>query len=481
MATTGPPRAEVAAPSFWLETTRRAPGPALEGAVGADVAILGGGFTGLAAAWFLKRAQPELRLAVLEAETVGSGSSGRCAGIATTGFGPGLSLTAALIGREQARQAHLQMEQAVELVERLVLQNRIDCDYERPGLLRVATTPALADRLQDEVRLAERLGLKGIEWQDGPSVRRQLEGGSLLGAWWEPRCGLLDPAKLLFGMRDLLLRSGVAFYEGSPAVGVRAKLGKLYVQTPRGGILAEKVVVALNAYSDALPRLRRRQIPVTAYALVSERLPPAALDQIGWQRRQAMEEGRHLCRSYRLTRDGRVLVSGRDARQATGPGLGGSDAKLFRRAQERAQLLFPALRGLRFPYRWAGPVSVPMQPVPALGCAGDRRIVFALGCTGHGLALSHLNGWTLADLVREERTERTESFFVNRRLAAFPPGPARAALAFAARALLGAEDFWNDRFLAATARRTAEGRDGTGPSNPSNATAGQARGRGARP
>ena len=126
--------------SFWLSSAPYTPNPPLAGDLTVDVAVLGGGYTGLATAYFLKKAEPSLRVALFESEVIGFGASGRNGGFSMTLFGLTLSVTASLFGKEKARQAHHYMEQAVELVESLVREHKLECDYERPGFLRVATT-----------------------------------------------------------------------------------------------------------------------------------------------------------------------------------------------------------------------------------------------------------------------------------------------------------------------------------------------------
>ncbi|MBI5548214.1 MAG: FAD-dependent oxidoreductase [Deltaproteobacteria bacterium] len=435
--------------SYWQERQETSSSPShalrpLEGALTVDYAVVGAGFSGLATAYFLKRAEPAARVVVLDAGRVGaSGASGRSAGLVTTGFGLSLSSTVKAFGGDRARQAHEYLEQGVELVERLVKQNRIDCGYERNGLLRVATTPSWARRVREEVVLARALGLHGIDWLDASAVREQVESPLFLGAAWNARAALVDPARLAWGLRDVLERAGVQLHEGTPALRIERRLGRLFVRTPRGSILAEKLAIATNAYSDPFPALRRKQVALAAHAVVSEPLRAEQLKAIGWRGRQAIADARNLARFYRLTPDGRLLIGGR----GVGLSSGRLSSRIFARLEDDARVLFPSLQRLRFPYRWSGLVSMPMQLIPALGHLGSERIVYSLGCMGQGIALAHMNGWTLADLLRGEKTERTSAFFVNRRVVPWPQGPLRLVLALAMRTLLRAEDAWSERGL----------------------------------
>ncbi len=434
--------------SFWLGSLRYAESPPLEGAATTDYAVIGAGFAGLATAYFLRRAEPSARIVVIEAERVGSGASGRSAGFVSTSFGLSFAATARTFGRARARQAHHCMEQAVELVERLVRHNRIECEYERSGLLRVATTATYERRVREEVEAARASGLSGIEWLDAKAVRQQVDSPLFLGAAWEARAGLLNPGKLALGLKEVLQRAGVQFFEQTPARRIERKLGRLFVRTPKGGVLADRLAITTNAYSQQFPALAGKQVAMYMHAIASEPLRPDQLEALGWRRRQGVVDARHLERSYRLTGDGRLLIGGRNVSVPLGFGSGHElSPRTFQGLEDDARVLFPALRRLRFPHRWGGPVSVPLQLVPAVGYLGSDRIVYSLGCMGHGLALAHLNGWTLCDLLRGEKTERTEAFYVNRRVVAWPPGPLKTMLAVAVSSLMKAEDAWTGRDL----------------------------------
>ncbi len=272
--------------SFWLSSTPYTPNPPLAGDLTVDVAVLGGGYTGLATAYFLKQAEPSLRVALLESEVIGFGASGRNGGFSMTLFGLTLSVTASLFGKEKARQAHHYMEQAVELVESLVREHKLECDYERPGFLRVATAPLYAKRIRDEVELAQRLGLEGIEWIDAEATRREVNSPLYLGAWREPRCGLVNPAKLAWELKRLILSRGVQVFEHTPGTAIERRAGGLFIHTPQGKVTAGKLALATNAYSHLIPMLRRKQVPAFTHIMLTEPLRPEHLAEIGWRTRQ---------------------------------------------------------------------------------------------------------------------------------------------------------------------------------------------------
>jgi glycine/D-amino acid oxidase-like deaminating enzyme len=433
--------------SFWLGTADPyTPNPPLTGEVRADVAIIGGGFTGLSAALHLKEAEPGLQVAVLEQAYIGYGASGRNAGFAMTLFGLTLSLTALRFGRQAAAEAHRYMEQAVDYVGELIAHYGIACDYERPGFLRVATSPAYVRRIREEIELAHRLGLTGIEWLDAQAVREQVNSPRYLGAWWEPRCALLNPLRYVRGLKRAAEGLGVHIYEHTPVRAIERWPGGFLLRTPQGILRAEKLVFAANAYSHRLPFIRRKQVPAFTYIVVTEPLSPERLAPIGWRNRQGIEDARNLVHYYRLTPDNRLLMGGGDVGVPFGSRMDlDENERIFRELEAYIPEVFPSLKGVRIEYRWGGPVSVTVDMAPALGYVGDRRAVYALGCIGHGVALTTMNGQIVRDLILERRTPLTELFFVNRRVIPWPPEPLRFAIGHLIRGYMRLEDRILDR------------------------------------
>jgi glycine/D-amino acid oxidase-like deaminating enzyme len=433
--------------SFWLANSGPyQESPPLVGDFKCDVAVVGGGFAGTATAYFLKKAEPSLHVVVLESEVIGFGASGRNAGFAMTTFGLQMSLTKALFGPEKTRQSHHYMERAVDLVGELVAEHNLDCEYERTGFLRAATTPAYVKRIQDEVELVESLGLEGIEWIDAKATRARVNSPLYLGAWWEPRCALLNPAKLVREMKRVSMQCGAQVYERTPVTEIQRNADNFYLKTPKGCVTAGRLALTTNAYSLSIPQLRRKQVPVWTYIVLTEPLKPEQLAPIGWKDREGVEDYRNLVHYYRLTAENRLLMGGRDIRLTFGDNMDKDlDDRIFGELEQDIIELFPSLKGVKIADRWGGPVSVPVDMTPALGCLGDHRAVYSLGCMGHGVSLMHLNGQVLADLLLEKKTQWTESFPVGRRVISWPPEPIRYVVSQAILGYLHAEDAWAER------------------------------------
>jgi glycine/D-amino acid oxidase-like deaminating enzyme len=435
--------------SFWLGNSGDyQPSPPLTGDLKCDVAIVGGGYAGIATAYFLKKAAPSTSVAVLESEVVGFGASGRNAGFAMTTFGLMMSLTQTFFGPDKTRQSHQYMERAVDLVGELVAEHHLDCDYERTGFLRVATTPAYIKRIRDEVELVQSLGLEGIDWIDAKAVRERVDSPLYLGAWWEPRCALVNPAKLAREMKRVAMQGGAGaqVYERTPVSEIRRAADAFRLKTPGGIVTADRLVLATNAYSHLIPQLRRKQVPAWTYIVLTEPLTPEQLAPIGWQGREGIEDYRNLVHYYRLTPDNRLLMGGSDVTISFGGDMEKDlNERTFAQLEGDIVAFYPTLRGVKITHRWGGPVSVPIDMVPALGYLGDHRAVYSLGCMGHGVSLTHLNGQVLADLLLERETAWTECFPVNRGVVPWPPEPLRLVGSELILGYLHAEDAWCER------------------------------------
>lgn len=337
------------------------------------------------------------------------------------------SLTKLRFGKARAVEAHEYADRAVTLVHDLVHELGFDCDYQHPGFLWVATSAKLAKRLHKEVELVQRLGIKGVELLDADELGQRVDSPLYVGgAWWEPNCGIVNPAKLAWCWKDAVVGAGVQVFEGTPVSTVERTGAVTVLGTPAGRVRAGKVVFATNAWSHQFETLASKQVPVWTYIVLTEPLTDAQWDAIGWAGREGIEDFRDLVHYYRVTADGRILWGGRDVGLWDGRTMERDrDDTVFAELRSDLVTTFPALQGIRFTHAWGGPVSVPLDLFPALGHVGDKDWVYSLGCVGHGVSTTHLHGQTLRDLVLERDTDLTRTFFVNRRVVPMPPGPLR--------------------------------------------------------
>jgi len=432
--------------SFWLATYGEyTPNPPVKGDLSVDVAIIGGGFTGLATAYNLRKDDPGMKVAVLEAEVVGFGASGRNGGFSMTLFGLEPAVTKSLFGQQRTVEAHRYMERAVDYVDALVKEHKIESDYEFPGFLRAATTPGYVKRIQHDLEILTSMGVTGIEWIEAEKIRAEVDSPLFLGGWWEPRCGLLNPAKQARELKRIAMQAGANIYEETPVAEIKRN-GKFTLTTPGGTVTAEKVVFATNAYSHLFPGLRSKQVPAFTHMVVTEPLTEKQLATIGWKGRQGIEDARNLVHYFRLTADNRIAMGGSDVSITYGRNMERDlNPRTFADLERDVVRLFPTLKGIRFTHRWGGPVSVPIDMAPAIGFLGDPRAVYSLGCVGHGVSMTHLNGRTIADLLQERKTDLTDVWFVNRKMIPWPPEPLRLIASQAIRGYMRIEDALYER------------------------------------
>ena len=439
--------------SFWLETAgpfeKR---PAWQGHGRVDVAVVGGGFTGLSAAFHIKERQPELRVVLLEAGSLFHAASGRNAGFSMTLFGLELGVTVLRYGRKRAKEADEYMVRAVNYTRELIRRLNIDCDYEEHGMMTVATNPNQLRKLRRQFELAREMGLHETAWLKQAEARELVNSPTYLGAWYDPLCALVNPAKLAKGMARAAADAGVELYEGSPVLSLDPA-GPVTLTLPKGTVRADRVVLATNAFTAGFPQLRRVQAPMFTYIVLTEPLSRRQLEAVGWRRRIGVEDGRNFIHYYRLTPDNRLLMGGHDAVYHFGNRTDRDhNMNIARKLMQNVVRTFPALEGVRFTHHWGGPISVTLDLVPAIGRLG-RDIFYSVGCMGHGVSLTQLNGRTLADLVLDTTSELTEAFFVGRRVTPLPPEPLRFAVINAIRGGMRLQDAWDGRRGAAAASR----------------------------
>lgn len=439
--------------SFWLEAygDYRAE-PPLEGDVRADVAILGGGFTGLSTAWHLKRLDPSLDVVVVEGDEIGYGASGRNGGFSMTLFGFEPDVTTMLYGLERARAAHRYMEDAVDYVRDLVAGQGMDSHYEHNGFARLSLTKVHEARLRKQYELYGKWGFAGsFAWWDMQRVGEEVTSPLFRGGFYEPRCGILDPARQVREWKRLCLEAGVVVHEHSPVARIGYDSFGATLHTVRGSVRAERIVLATNAYSHLLPEMggfSRRQVPVWTYQIATEPLSEAQWAAIGWQRRFGIETNRHLVHYFRPTADGRIAFGGADVRLAYGKAMDrDSHPPTWRTLERHLKAMFPPLKDVAIARRWGGPVSLTLDMTPNLGFWRDERTLYLLGCAGHGVSLTQYSGLTLAELALGIESSRTTVWFVNRKPVSWPPEPLRSVAAHTIRAALRAEDAFRERGL----------------------------------
>ncbi len=434
--------------SFWQETLSVKPGAPLSEDIACDVAVIGGGFTGLSVAQELKTAHPDLEVALLERAVVGHGASGRNGGFIMPLIGWDLADAARKLGEERARKAYELMYGAVAHVKQTVQEHEIDCDMETTGYLMLATCAARERRLRREMELAHRLGFDH-EWIEGAALAGHIRSDAFRSGVFDPHPAIVNPAKLARGLKRVVEGLGVRVFEQTPVEelvdGQPATL-----RTPHGVVRARFVVLCVNGYGGSMGFMRSRVLPVHTYIILTEPLTEAQLESIGWAtNRASLETARNLIHYFRLTADNRIAFGGEDADMYYGGTHWDEDPRMFRDLETRFREYFPPLEGVAFTHRWGGTLGVSLDMFPTFGAGGDHGTIFhASAYSGHGVALSNYAGKVLAPHILKAAGVNVDidpvdvPFFFGRIPGWVPSGPVGYVGLKAYRLLLRAQDRW---------------------------------------
>jgi glycine/D-amino acid oxidase-like deaminating enzyme len=400
--------------------------PALAGDLDVDVAIVGGGYTGLWTAYYLRLADPTLRVAVLEAEHAGFGASGRNGGWLSGTATGSREHYAATSGRD----AVVRMERAaiatLPEVERVCAVEGIDADLVRGGTLHVAQNLAQLVQLRDAVR-SERawgLGEDDLRLLEPGELRDRMNVAGALGASYTPHCARVHPAKLVRGLAAAVERHGATIYEGTRALAVEG--GR--VVTDAGRVRADWIVRATEGYTAQLPGLRRTLLPLGSSMIVTEPLPDDVWDEIGWDGCETLLDGAHVYSYAQRTADKRIAIGGRGVPYRFGSRVD-DDAECPPGTAEQLERtlhgLFPATAGARIDHRWSGVLGLARDWCASVGADRGAGIAWAGGYIGNGVSTANLAARTLVDLILRRESELVGLPWVDHVSPSFEPEPLR--------------------------------------------------------
>ncbi|MCG5219014.1 FAD-dependent oxidoreductase [Streptosporangium sp. KLBMP 9127] len=420
---------------YWLDSTARPePCAALAGDVRAELAVVGGGFSGLWTALLAKERDPARDVVLLEGGRIGWAASGRNGGfcMATLTHGPanGLARWPEEIGTlERLGLANL------DEIERTVLRHGIDCAFERTGELHVATEPWQLRELAGAAALARELGIR-LDVLGRDQVRAEVDSPTYVGGQWErDGCAMLDPARLAWGLREACLAAGVRIHERTRVRAITSgghPTGRgLRLVTAGGTVTADKAALGTGVFPPLLRRLGHFLVPVYDYALMTEPLSAGQLAAVGWRNRQGVGDSANRFHYYRLTGDNRILWGGYDAVYHNGglirPERDQRDATFVRLAEHFYQT-FPQLADVRFTHRWGGVIDTCSRFSAFYGRSHGGRLAYAAGYTGMGVGATRFGANVLLDLLAGEETERTRLRMVREKPVPFPPEPLRSGV-----------------------------------------------------
>ena len=442
--------------SWWLrEALAHDPGeecPPLAEMVEADVAIVGGGYTGLWTALRVLDAAPLARVVVLEQDICGGGPSGRNGGFAT-GCWDELPTLVERGGRDRGLAGARAVADAVDEIGAWCAAHGIDAWYRKAGFLTASASPAQDDSWHEAVDACRDLGVGSELIEMNPDeVALRVRSPVFRAGVFMPAAATVHPARLARGLRRVALQRGVRIFEGtrvaaldgsSPSIvgtwlaGERRRIGRVgrpvRIETTSdvgvGEVAAERIVVAMNAWAAAWPWFGPRIVTWSSYIVLTEPIPDR-LAEIGWTGGEGVCDARFTLHYLRTTPDGRIAIGGGGGRAGVGGRIGRSftaDVTAAERPAAGLRRLFPSLADVRIEDAWGGPIDISSDHQPFFGTLPGGRVHYGLGYSGNGVAPSVVGGRILAALALDRHDDPVLDLpFVDIRTRAFPPEPFRS-------------------------------------------------------
>ena len=407
--------------SAWLDTPADLK-PALDTDIRCDVAVIGGGYTGLNAALALKEAGVDVVL--LEADYCGKGASGRNAGHLTPTIGKDLPTLVNYVGKSRAVEYARFADRAVRHTEGIFAKYAIACDYQPVGNIIGGLHPRHRAPLERVAEMAGSLGVAVRFLPEDEMRRRALPSVFRFGVL-EQCGGHLHPGKYVLGLRNAAIKAGVRIFEGSQVTAIEDSGSSVKTTTPGGTVRAAKLVMATNAYTPVtLGLMKSRVFPLRVTLFQTAKLTAAQHEAIGWAGREGIYTAHESLESYRLTAEGRIVGGSKYVQYGYGSTLPpGNLPDVFRQYTGLLKERFPEVSDLAIETFWGGWVAMTLDFLPFSFSNRRGTVLYGMGYNGHGIAQATLNGAMLADQALGVANENVE--LLKRRVIPLPPEPFR--------------------------------------------------------
>jgi len=412
---------------YWLE---EAPGvevaPELVGERGADVVVVGGGYSGMWAAWHVKQLEPEARVVLLEAGRCGYGPSGRNGGFCNVMWFS-LPNMRGRWGDEPALAVARAAEAAAKGIGEFCGEEEVDAWYTPGGYLQVSTAEAHDAKWAEALEACRGLGVaEAIHPLSPEQVAERCASPAFRAGAFYPDAATVQPARLAFGLRDRLRGRGVEVCEGSPVTRLVGSPHGVEAHTVGGVVRARSAVLAVGAAAKASGGPLRNRLTVASSHIVLTEPVPDLLEEIGWTGGECITDSRSLIDYFRTTPDGRIAFGWGGGRIAMGARLHGHsevDAGVASQAAEHLWDYFPGLEGRALTHAWGGPIDASPTHLPLVLPLRGGRTFAAAGYTGNGVGPSNMVGRTLASLALDRSDEHSRLAFVDPSPPRVPPEP----------------------------------------------------------
>lgn len=414
--------------SLWMcKTANYRPRPALNKTITADLAIIGGGFTGVSTAYYASQRFPNRRIVLLEAATLANGASGRNGGMMlnwVNGFDDAPPDVTARI--YQVTSA------GIETLCQLIKRHALPVDFRRDGTVTIYTSAERAEAAHAHMEAHNAIGIP-TRFLDATELRRQLAVEHGCGAVLDPDTGQINGAQLVRAMAPVVEARGVEIYEGSPVV--RVEEGRRCVLTTlQGEVHAEAIVLATNGYTGALGYFRDAIFPLHSHVFATAPLPAEEQRQLGWHGFAGFSDDFDRISYASMTGDGHLVFGGGSNHayhylfnnRTVYPGGAAGGRRAQAEMERTLNRYFPRSRALPIAHRWVGTLGITFDRRPLIGVRGEHRnVYYAIGYCGHGVTLANLAGEIVADLYAGDESRWRDLPFVHGGFHRIPPEPFR--------------------------------------------------------
>ncbi|MDY6995850.1 MAG: FAD-dependent oxidoreductase [Actinomycetota bacterium] len=409
--------------SMWLDLPRPDHPPAV-GPLTCDLLVVGGGYTGLWSALHAARRYPDRRILLVEADRIGWAASGRNGGFVEASLTHGEANGKSRWPEDFDTLTEMGLAN-LDGMEAEIAELGLQVDWQRTGMLTVATEPHQVGWLEEEARDGNQQLL------DRNQVRAEVDSPTYLAGLFSPdTCAIVDPAKLAVELARACAEAGVQIHEHTTARRIISGGAALRVLTDGPAITCRQAILATNVFPSLLRRNRLHTVPVYDYVLATEPLTDNQLERIGWRHRQGVGDSANQFHYYRLTADNRIVWGGYDAIYHFGRRVDSSyedRPQSYRRLAAHFFLTFPQLDDVRFSHRWAGAIDTNTRFCAHWGLAREGRVAYVNGFTGLGVGATRFAADVCLDLLEGAATPRTRLDMVRKKPLPFPPEPLASA------------------------------------------------------
>jgi glycine/D-amino acid oxidase-like deaminating enzyme len=412
---------------YWLDADPLEPEahPTLIGEITTDLCIVGAGYTGLWTALLAKEKNPERNVIIIEQLETGAGASGRNGGFCSYSLTHGFMNGYSRFKDEMAIIERLGREN-LEAIEATIKKYNIDCGFELTGEISVANEEW---QLNDLIEIADLRNSFGdsVQILSKEEMQARVNSPISVGGLWDPDgTALIDPARLVWGLEQACIKSGVVIYENTSALWLERTSNGIIVHTPYGEVHAKKVALATNIYRSLIRRAKKYVVPVYDFQLVTEPLTPEQMASIGWKNREGLSEAGNQFHYYRLTKDNEILWGGYDAIYNFRGKVRHeyeTSAETYAHLAQAFLETFPQLKGIKFTHGWGGAIDTCSRFTQFWGKAYRGKVAYVMGYTGLGVGASRFGAQVMLDLLDGEDNERTRLSMVRKKPLPFPPEP----------------------------------------------------------